>query len=373
MTPQTQLQQRFALLLAEAKDLGLEHEEFIPLEMLAPASTAGEVSNSRNDELERLINEKDEQISLLTSEIKRAREKIEMIDVPVDLEQLQIDLDQANRKADFYRNLSNDSEKRAMQYQEKMKEALQKQTLAEEVDKKIKRLEMENSDLRSSKGYLAKELNGMKEIYEKLEGRYSAALEEQEKHRLSFRTQLKDYESRIKELSHSNREVEEQYQDLLASMDGFVDETTANFNASQERARCAQQELIAGVSEIKPLRRFYAQVTQILRMYEGLFKQLLSATGQNVHFRSDLSENIAKCLSTAEDEHHAFHTIRAALKTSDLNQNEYHEQLDGLAKSAEETQKCITAIGQDVTQFLWAPQHRPDAWQLIRHKFKVLQ
>ena len=125
------------------------------------------------------------------------------------------------------------------------------------------------------------------------------------------------------------------------------------------------------MSELKPLHRFYVKIADLLRVYDNLFKQLLSATEQNVHFRSDLGEDISNRLHESEDECQAFHTIRATFRSSGSHQDEDYDRLDGLANSAEEIQKSMSSIGKDVTQFLWALRYRPDAWQLIRHKFRL--
>ena len=345
-------QERFAAILTEAKMEGLDINDVVSIDMLDHL-TGVEVLTSQK-----------KKISDLGKQLEHAQQ---------NQEQLQIDLRQANGAVDFYKNLMKAAETRASQYQEKMKEILDKQTAAEEVDKKVARLERENQDLRHTKLMLAEEMRKLKEIHETLQDKSFATLEEKERKLMSLEKHLGEQQAKYNALLADNQAVEEQFSEVMTSLDDVVTDTTANLNAVTERARTDEQRQMATFSEIKPLRKFYAHANTILDMYRSVFKQLLNATDQDINISSGFSEALSTHLTMAATEIEAFHTLRAAFKVDGSHQGKHYEQLGELADLADTMRKNLTSIGEDVIQFLFALSRRPDLRAIIRYKFRKLR
>lgn len=360
-------QERLVAIFVEAKAFGFNPRDIIPSEVQDHSSAAITILEQEKIEM-------NEKISDLEGKLKQSQQAAENIDTPSEMKQLQIDLKQAKNGEVFYQRLMKDAELRAQQYQDKMKEAIEKQHMADEVDKKMAHLEEENCNLRLTKSSLSKEMQVQKTIYDKLLQQSYGKLEDKAKKCAALELQLKEQEARYSELFEENRGIEEKYEEIMMSMDQTLTDTTTDLNASKELARAAERQRMATFSEIQPLRKFYAEANAILDMYQNVFKQLLNATDDTVEYGSGFQEDLSTRLQLALDSCQTFHTIRTALTTDGIRQAEYHQQLGEMGQSAQSMHKSLAAIGQDLTQFLWALTLRPDVVKkLIRYKYKILR
>ncbi|KAF1980336.1 hypothetical protein BU23DRAFT_625601 [Bimuria novae-zelandiae CBS 107.79] len=372
-----EFQQRLAAIVAEAHEQSLDLNDVVPPQLLDQLAGVTEHANSKQRiaALEGETKEMKEMVSKLKEQLAQAQQAVENMDIPEDRKQMQVDLDQANRAKGFYRDLMKQAEDRALHYQDKMKAALDKQVAVEDADKKIARLEQENFELRQHESKLAKELQKMKQVNQSLDDRSLAMLEDKESKIMDLKRQLRVRTQEYNKLSEDNSAVENQWQELMTSLDSFNADITTDLNAAAERHRATEQQLtqqlMTTVSKIRPLRRFYAQANDILNMYQSVFKQLLNATEQNVTYQSDFKENLLARLQAAGDEVEISKTLQAVFTTDGVDHSEDNEQLGELAESANSIQKSLNAIGHDVIHFLWALERRPDIRRLIRHKFSV--
>ncbi|KAJ4360320.1 uncharacterized protein N0V89_000881 [Didymosphaeria variabile] len=366
------LQKRMAAIFAEAKEQGLNVCDTLPSEVLDHFLVSLKTENICFAPEEEAKGMEEKNLDLET-QLKQAQQALQNIDIPEDANQLQVELGLAKKSADFYRGLMNEAEERATRYQEKWQEALQQQVAAEEMDNKFERLKAENSDLRRSKSIIAEEMRKMKDIYDKLRDKDLGVVVDKEEKVMALEKQLKELKATSEELQEENCAVEGQYHEVMSSLDAVVTETTDDLNAAKARARAAEQQQSATFSEIQPLRRFYNHANDILNIYQGIFRQLLNAVEQNVTYSSDFREMLLARLQAASGECEAFLTLRALFAAEGLPQTEHSEQLSDLAQSAQQMQKCLDNIGQDMVQFLWALSRRPDILKLIRLKFSVLR
>ncbi|KAF2442772.1 hypothetical protein P171DRAFT_486751 [Karstenula rhodostoma CBS 690.94] len=370
--PRQVLQERLAAIFAEAKEQGLDQHDLLPLEVQDNFQNMLQTANSRISSLEDEAEEMKKKNLGLETQLKRAQQTLETRDIPEDANHLQVELDLTKISVDFYRRLMNEAENRATNYQEKWQEALRKQTAAEAVDKKIDYLKAENRDLQQSKTMIAEELRKMKDLYDKLRDKDLATIVDKEEKLMASEKQLGELKTTIEELENENNAVEEQYHEVMSSLDAVVTETTDGLNAARAHARAVQQQKSATFSEIQPLRKFFGHTNDVLNIYQGIFKKLLNPTEPNVTIPCDFNEMVTARLHAASGEYEAFLTVRALLMAEGLSDTEHSEQLDDLATSAQYMHKSLDLIREDLAQFLWALQRRPDLPRLIRMKFSVL-
>ncbi|KAL1598754.1 hypothetical protein SLS60_007895 [Paraconiothyrium brasiliense] len=366
------LQKRIASIFAEAKEQGLNVCDTLPSEVLDHLRVSLQPENNRSA-LEEEYKDMEEKNLDLQTQLKQAQQTLRNINIHQDAKQLQVELGLAKKSADFYRGLMTEAEERATKYQEKWQAALQQQAVAEEVNKKIERLEVENSDLRRSKSIISEEMRKMKDIYDNLRDKDLAVVVDKEEKLMALERQLKELEKMSEELQEENCAVEGQYHEVMSSLDVVVTQTTDDLNVAKARARAAEQQQSATFSVVQPLRKFYNHANDILNIYQGIFRQLLNAVEQNVTYSSDFREVLLARLQAASGECEASLALRDLFAAEGSPQTEYSEQLADLAKSAQQMQKCLEDIGQDVVQFLWALSRRPDVLKLIRLKFSVLK
>jgi myosin heavy subunit len=357
------LKERMAAIFAEAKEQGLDLCDLFPPEL----------RDYFQGSLLKQSEEMEEKHLDLKTQPQPAQQMLKDTDMSEDAKQLQIQLGLSKKSAEFYRSLMKEAEIRATKYQEKWQEALRKRAAAEEVEKTILRLEAENRDLQQSKAIIAEEMRKMEDIYDKLRDKDLAAIVEKEEKLMAVEKQLKELNTKSEELEMENSAVEGQYHEVMSSLDVVVTETTDDLNTAKARARVVDQQHSAAFSEMLPLRRFYLHANEILNIYQEIFKQLLNATEPNVTVSSDFREMVFCRLKAASDECEAFLTLRALFTAEGVPQTELSAQLNDLARSAQHMQKSLSLIGEDVAQFLWALQRRPDLRKLIRYKFGVLR
>lgn len=321
-------------------------------------------------DLEKELKEKDERISHLEAQLKQAHQRIE--DTAEDQKQLQVDLNQEKISVKFYRRLKDDAEERANAYQKKMMEAFEKEKDVESLHTKMRCLETEVDSLRQSNTEFANKLRFNEEFYHELEKKLLARLDEKEKACLTSVDDLAKQKIRNDQLSEDNRVIEEQYQDVMESMESVSINLTADFNASKEHARMVELQLNALISEIKPLCCFYAQASDILSIYEGLIKQILNVTEPNISFSPDLPKELSKRQQVCKDSCEAFEIIRSTFAKDNVHQNDDDQQLSELAASAANMDTRMSNINRDMIQFLLALEHRPGIREVIKYKYQHL-
>ncbi|KAF9734883.1 hypothetical protein PMIN06_009539 [Paraphaeosphaeria minitans] len=370
--PRQVLQERVAAIFAEAQEQGIDQLDLLPSQVQDHFQGLLRPANNRISALEDELEGTKQRHLGLEDKLKQAQRSVETKDGTEDGKQLQVQLDLVKKSAEFYRGLMKAAEERATKYQEKWQELFQEQTAAEDVKKRIDRLEAENRELQQSKILISEEMRKVKSLYDKLRDKDLAAIECKEEQLMASERQLMELDMKSKELEKENYAVEGQYHEVMSSLDAVVTETTNDLNAAKKHARAIQQQQSSTFSEIQPLRKFYSQANDILNIYQGIFKQLLNATEPTVAFSSDFREIVNARLQATSGECEAFLAVRALLRDEGVSETEHFEQLDDLAKSAQHMQKSLELIAEDVAHFLWALQRRPDLRRLIRMKFSVL-
>lgn len=369
----TFFQDRIAAIVREAAEEGLSVLDVIPPEAQDHFRVELEKTKSQFVAVEKKLQDACEKYQDLEAQLESAQQALANVNVSDDREQLKTDLDLANKASDFYRGLKDEAEERSAKYAQKWKEALQKQAAAEEVDRHIERLDRENHDLKLSASRLTAEITNMQSNYDKVRDQDLATIVDKEEKIMALEKELKELKSKSEELVEENSAVEGQYHEVMSSLDAVVVETTQHLNAAKARARSAEQQQSATFSEIQPLLKFFAHANGILDTYQGIFKQLLNATESDVEYSAGFRETLSARLSASRSEYEAFHTLRAIFTSDGGLLTQHSEQLSILARSAENMQKSLDGIGEDVVQFLKTLERRPDIRKLIHLKFKVLR
>lgn len=370
--PRQVFQERVAAIFTEAEEKGFTQCDLLPLEVQDHFQNLLKTANNRISALEDEAEQVKKKNQSLETQLKGAQLKVENMDIPEDATQLQAQLDLAKQSAKFYAHLMNEAEERATKYQKKWKEALQKQTATEEADKNIAQLEEETRVLQQSKSLTVEEMRKMKDLYDNLRDKDLAAIVVKEEQLMASKKQLKDLNSKLQGLEEDSSAIEGQYHEVMSSLDAVVNETTEDLNTAKAHARVVQQQKSATFSEIQPLRKFFGHAHDLLDIFQVIFKQLLNATEPNVIIPREFPEMVTARLQAASEEYKAFLTVRALLTAEGVSETEHSEQLDDLAKSAQQMHKSLDLIGEDLTRFLWALSRKPDLPRLIRMKFSVL-
>ncbi|KAJ4288508.1 hypothetical protein N0V90_011745 [Kalmusia sp. IMI 367209] len=370
MSTTEDLKKRMAAILAEATAQNLNLNDVIPSEVQDHFHGVAALRDAKNliADLEEEKKELMEKTSDLGKQLKEAQQALE--NIPADQKALKVDLDQANRSVEFYHKLMDAAELRANQYQDKLREALQKQNDVEEHQKKIEMLENGNQALQYSMKNLVKENENGKVISDQMLERKEEKIMALEKCVREKDKVIMEKDETYEKLIEESSALEKQYERLVSMIDTSNCETANRLNITGVHLVAAERLQEAIFAQIQPIRHFYVCANDVLNIYKTVFQQLLNTTEQNV---SRLPDRLWENLTAAATSCLVFHKLRDETKFQGVLETTQHMQLTEMVFSAEDMLNSLTAIADDVNQFLSKLDHQPHLWQLIRMKFKNLK
>lgn len=137
------MQKQLSHIVEEAKTKGYKIEDVIPENMQNHFSEMTELNAARQYIHEIQAREQDLQIDNNALRAKIKEKEAEINDQPAEFKALKVDLQQAYRQIDYYRDLSEDSQRRAQRYHRDLSLAVKDQIAFNEAIAKIERLQNE--------------------------------------------------------------------------------------------------------------------------------------------------------------------------------------------------------------------------------------
>jgi hypothetical protein len=281
---------------------------------------------------------------------------------------LKVDLQQSERRIDYYKVIADHEQSRAGILERRLAETTRLQPGANDDARTIQRLEQALADHEAMAFKLVEENRRLTDQYEAQHEETLKLIAEKEDAVFA----LRNYANKLEvEKLQVDKDSEHMNDTLNSIIDTLEQQTHSAAEVANSKTvmfysqRDFNDKLFSTiVSELTPLNRFYDHVTEILAVYQSIIKDLSNPRSGAVHF--------PQCLDTLLDSAHeqlcAYQQISANLRSEydlqqcGLAQEAVVSQVYGIAKGAVRLYANLDACKADMTGFLEQLRNQPNAW-----------
>lgn len=315
---------------------------------------------AENNALQQALEEQAILIQELYQEKAGENDKEKVANYAEYVQTLQVDLNQAHHQIEYYKVLAEDSQRRAIRYQESLTQATKDQVAVSHVE--------------AQKEQLQRELAEHKFIIHKLQSENKHAAENFERLRERDKKALAACELRLADLVSHACEVEtesEAFSDVFTNLiDTLENENiTARSVLNDRGALLNKMEVLYSVvvSEVAPLKRVFKRALQILQVYQGLFQTL---SDPHMTAIGCLPPGLDALMTGASDDLHAYQEIHSMFSgVGAAMEDQIRNELGGMSESAGGMLRSLHYIKRDVEAFLARLRAEPGAWFSMKAKF----
>ncbi|KAF1942968.1 hypothetical protein EJ02DRAFT_344448 [Clathrospora elynae] len=349
------MQKQLSKILAEAQVQGYKIEDFIPGEMHGLFHGLTELKAAREyiKEVEgREIDLQAENNSLL-AKIKAKEEEIE--NQPEEFKALKVDLQQAQRSIDYYRELVEDAHRRAERYQRNLQNAVKDQTASDEAAAKIERLQTELDQHQIAILKLQIENRKAAEIFDQLREQDAKV--------------MADNSAKLAVVETESELFSETLTALIDTLETEHSSAAAAINDKSALLHKTEKLYNVIVSEVTPLNRFFSRTYEILAIYQALFQSL---SDPHVLDIVSLPQQLDKLMDGASqdlDNYQGVHGLM--LGDAGVAEEQVRLQLSGMALSAGDIFSSLQCIEGDVSGFLGRLHREPNTWLAMKTRFRL--
>ena len=347
-------------IVANVKTKGYQIEDAIPDVLRDHFKELSELKAAREYIREIQDREQDLQTHNNTLRAKIKEKEAEIDDQPAEFKALRVDLQQAHRQIEYYRELAEDSQRRAQRYERELALAVTDQAASDEIIARADRLQKELEQLQCTNVQLQAENERAAETFTNLRAHDAAIIAANE---AKFAKIL----SHTSEVENESEQFSETFTTLIHDLESEVLSASASLNDKAALVQKTETLYNAIVSEAAPLDRFFSRAFRILNIYQILFRSLSdpahSSTPSLPLELDPLMEGASQDLYVYEQVH------RTMCEDPGLAGERARTYLNGISKSANEMMQSFNSIKADVAMFLTRLKKEPCSWVAMRAKF----
>ncbi|XP_014551216.1 hypothetical protein COCVIDRAFT_20496 [Bipolaris victoriae FI3] len=296
---------------------------------------------AENNALQQALEEQAILIQELYQEKAGENDKEKVANYAEYVQTLQVDLNQAHHQIEYYKVLAEDSQRRAIRYQESLTQATKNQVAVSHVE--------------AQKEQLQRELAEHKFIIHKLQSENKHAAENFERLRERDKKALAACELRLADLVSHACEVETESEAFSDVFTNLID-TLENENIT---ARSVLNDRGALLNKMEVL---YSVV-----VYQGLFQTL---SDPHMTAIGCLPPGLDALMTGASDDLHAYQEIHSMFSgVGAAMEDQIRNELGGMSESAGGMLRSLHYIKRDVEAFLARLRAEPGAWFSMKAKF----
>lgn len=336
-----EIQTQLSALFTTIKAQGFKLEDVLPQEMQDHFQDMTALKDARGYIKEIEAQEKELHAANATLKAQLQAKQAEIDDQPAEFKALEVELQQAKRRIDYYKAISEHEQARADRCERKLKEVTKLQTAAEDDARKIQRLQKDVADREASAFKLLEQNRSLTAQYEAELERSAKLIEEKDNAIFALRHLANRLEAEKIQVDESSEEEIGTYGSLLETLEQEK-ESSAQVANSKTVMFYSQQEfndkLYSTItSELIPLNRFFDQVIDILAAYQNVFKDISDPHSLST---TRIPQDIYTLLDIADEHICAYEQISADLQANSdvkkygLAQEAVVNQVGEIAKAA---------------------------------------
>ncbi|RMZ68630.1 hypothetical protein GMOD_00008356 [Pyrenophora seminiperda CCB06] len=355
------LQKQLSLVVAGAQAQGYTIEQIMSEEMQGHFQEMTELKTAREFIREMETREKGleaDNVELL-AKLKEKEQEIE--DQPADFKALKVDLQQAYRTIEFHKQLAEDSARRAKRTELNFNKVVKDQIASDELAAKVARLQRELDQHQSTIAGLQEENQRAAEVFEALRAENAKVIAAKD-------AELTALLSHTSQIETESEQFSESFTTLIESLETENHSSAALLN---DRTRSLKQtEMLYNVivSEVKPLNSFYTRAFDMLKIFQGLFKNL---SDPDSSVAAMLTQDLDSLMVAARQDLTFYSTIHDSLSGAGGNvaEQDVRTQLHSISDSANGMLMIFSVIKADTERFLGRFSSEPSTWTLMKARF----
>ncbi|CAG5147856.1 uncharacterized protein ALTATR162_LOCUS2107 [Alternaria atra] len=356
------MQKQLSQIMEEAKRQGYKVEEAIPENMQNLFLGMSELNAAREYIHEIQAREQDLQADNNVLRAKLKEKEAEINDQPAELKALKIDLQQARRQIDYYRDLSEDSRRRAQRYQRDLSLAVRDQVAFNEVTAKTERLQNELGQHQSTIQQLQTENERAAKTFAQLRAQDARLMAVNE-------AQVAAISSHASQIENENEQFNETLTALIDNLESEISSATALVNDKAALLRHTEILHNAIFSEVAPLNRLFSRAFKMLQMYQTLFQSLSNPYASGI---ASLPLGLDPLMEGAMQDLYVYNEVHNTMcQGSGLAGEQVRTHLNGISKSASNMLESLHSIRGDVAHFLARLQKEPGTWAAMKARFGI--
>jgi chromosome segregation ATPase len=345
------MQKQLSHIVEEAKTKGYKIEDVIPENMQNHFSEMTELNAARQYIHEIQAREQDLQIDNNALRAKIKEKEAEINDQPAEFKALKVDLQQAYRQIDYYRDLSEDSQRRAQRYHRDLSLAVKDQIAFNEAIAKIERLQNELGQHQSTIRQLQTENERTAETFAHL------------------RAQFANIMSHTSQIENENELFNETFTTLIDKLEFEVSSAATSVNDKATLLRKMEILHNAIFSEVAPLNRLFSRALKVLQIYQMLFQSLSDPCNSDI---ASLPLELDPLIEGAMQDLYVYNEVhRTMCQDSGLAGEHIRVHLNGISKSANDMLQSLSSIKGDMANFLARLKKEPGTWAAMKAKFGI--
>lgn len=359
MSGRGDFQKRISKILAEANAQNLTIEEIMPEELQDHFEQLTELQVARGYIHEVEGREKDLKIenSDLLNKLKAKESEIE--NMPEDYMTAKLDLQQAQNSIKYYKKLAANDADRADRCQRKLTEALDKQSAADAAAEKLVCLQVEIEEKRAMILKLQNDNRLAAETHERILAHSKRLLEDKE-------AELTAARSHATEVEVESEQFSENFTILVETLESEHAETAVNFNDKSALLRKRNDLHSAIAVEIMPLKSCFERASEILGIYQFVFKTLTDPCSTTI---GGLPRSLDSLMLDAASDLRAYRNLHQSLEAEGAVNDHVRLQLQDIATTAGLMFNSFDCIKHDVDGFLGRLRREPKLWSAMKAKF----
>jgi hypothetical protein len=354
------LQKQLSEIVVNARTQGYKMEDVIPEEMHDHFKQIGELRAAREYIQEMQARENDLQAENNDLQAKLREKESEIDDQPADFKALKVDLQQAHRQIEYYRELSEDSRRRAERYQTELSLAVTDQAAANEAIARAERLEKELDQHQCTVRQLLAENERAAETFANLRAHDATLIAANE---AKFAAIL----SHTSEVENESEQFSETFTTLIHDLESEILSASASLNDKAALAHRTETLYNAIVSEVAPLDRFFSRAFRMLHVYEILFRSLSNPSASSI---ASLPLELDPLMEEASQDLYVYGEVhRTVCEDAGVAGEQIRTHLNGISKSANDMMESFGSVKADVATFLARLKKDPSTWAAMKAKF----
>ena len=354
------IKRQLSQIISDARVKGFKMEDLIPEELQEHFQEMNDLKDAREYIKEMESREQDLQMANSSLQARLKEKEGELENQPEEYKALKVDLRQAQRQIDYYKELAENSQRRAERYQRNLAQSTKEQVTTNEYVAKIERLQKELQCQQATIRQLQDENNCAAEIFASLRAEDAKIIAANEAKLAGMLT----YTSQVETESETFSEV---YSDLVEKLETENLSTASLLNDKGLLLRRMEMLYNIIVSEVTPLNRFFVRAFDVLQIYQVLFQALSDPCATGV---CSMPQDLDELMASATQDLHAYHELHKAFSDmGGMAEEQVRTELNGISKSADNMLTSLYFIKGDVEGFLARLHREPSTWLAMKAWF----
>jgi DNA repair exonuclease SbcCD ATPase subunit len=367
MSGRGSIQNKLSHIMSLIKAEGYKIEDVIPQEMQDHFSDMAALKEARQYITEIESREKQLQAENVDLSARLLIKETEITNLPEEFKALKIDLAQAQRRGDYYKELAENAQTRAERSQSRLTDLAKTQAATQDDARKIQRLESELADHAAAMFKLLEENRALKDLQDTQQEQEHKLVDEKNAQIADLVNQINMLEVEKLEAVELSEKVSETYDTLIQSIEEetltAADVLNRHSVSLVDMVKSNDQLYSTIATEIVPLNSFFDHAFSIMAIYQAIFQDLVDP---NCTAIADLPQALDTTLDAANEDLLRFQVVSTALQNEGLAQERIRRQVADMAQIAARMYITLDGIRKDVSDFLNLLRSNPNAWLVMK-------